>query len=53
MVFFIAFMTAFGNDTPQGRAILQGFLVFVVVANPLWGIPVAYCAGAVVGGPGD
>jgi len=47
VVFFIAFMTAFGNDTPEARIILQGVSVFAAVANPLWGIPLSYCAGAV------
>lgn len=48
MVFFIAFMTAFGNDTPEARVILQGFSVFAYFANPLWGIPLAYVFGAVI-----
>lgn len=47
MFFFIAFMTAFGNDTPASRAILHGAGAFFVVANPLWGIPLAYCAGTI------
>jgi hypothetical protein len=46
VAFFIAFMTAFGNDSPAARAILHGFGAFALVANPLWGVPVAYCAGA-------
>jgi hypothetical protein len=48
VVLFIAFMTAFGNNTPESRMILQGVSVFFYFANPLWGIPVAYCAGAVL-----
>jgi hypothetical protein len=44
-VFFIAFMTAFGNDTPLARMILKGFELFVIIANPLWGIPIAFLIG--------
>lgn len=33
-VFFIAFMTAFGNDTPQARAILQAVSVFFIFSKP-------------------
>jgi len=44
-VFFIAFMAAFGNDTPLARAILKGFELFVIIANPLWGIPIAFFVG--------
>jgi hypothetical protein len=47
LVFFIAFMTAFGNDMSEAQIILQGASVFAAVANPLWGIPLSYCAGAV------
>lgn len=45
MVFFTAFLAAFGNDTPEARLILQGVAVFVFVANPLWGVPLSYLAG--------
>jgi hypothetical protein len=45
VVFFIAFMTAFGNDSPMARAILKGFELFVIIANPLWGIPIAFLIG--------
>ena len=48
LVFFIAFMTAFGNDTPEARVILQGVSIFIIIANPLWGIPLSYCAGVVL-----
>jgi hypothetical protein len=48
VVFFLAFMTAFGNNTPEARIILQGVSVFFYLANPVWGIPLAYCAGAVL-----
>jgi hypothetical protein len=42
VVFFIAFMTAFGNDTPMARTILEGVELFAIIANPLWGIPIAF-----------
>ena len=45
VVFFIAFMTAFGNDSPMARAILKGFELFTIIANPLWGIPLAFLIG--------
>jgi hypothetical protein len=48
-VFFIAFMTAFGNDSPASRAVLRAVAAFAIVANPLWGVPVAYGAGVVIG----
>ena len=48
VVFFIAFMTAFGNPSPVASAILNGAGAFFVIANPLWGVPVAYGAGAVL-----
>lgn len=48
VVFFIAFMTAFGNPSPTSQAILHGAGAFFVIANPVWGVPVAYCAGAVL-----
>jgi len=35
VVFFIANITAFGNDTPQGRVILQAVSVFSFSLNPL------------------
>jgi hypothetical protein len=44
-VLFIAFMTAFGNDSPVAGAILKGFELFVIIANPLWGIPIAFLIG--------
>jgi hypothetical protein len=44
-VFFIAFMTAFGNDSPMAGAILKGFELFFIIANPLWGIPIAFLIG--------
>jgi hypothetical protein len=45
VVFFIAFMTAFGNDTPLARTILGGVELFTIIANPLWGIPIAFLIG--------
>jgi len=45
VIFFIAFMTAFGNDSPMARTILGGFGLFAVVANPVWGIPAAFLIG--------
>jgi hypothetical protein len=45
-VFFVAFMTALGNDTPQARLILQGIEIFGIIANPVWGLPCAYVLGA-------
>jgi hypothetical protein len=44
-VFFIAFMTAFGNDSPMAGAMLKGFEIFTIIANPLWGIPIAFLIG--------
>jgi len=45
VVYFIAFMTVLGNDTPVARTILRGVELFAVVANPLWGIPLAFLIG--------
>ena len=45
VVFFIAFMTALGNDSPMARAILNGVELFVMFANPLWAIPIAFLIG--------
>ena len=45
MVYFIAFMTALGNDTPFARMTLKGVELFAIVANPLWGIPLAFLIG--------
>ena len=42
---FIAFMTALGNETPLARMILKGVELFAVIANPLWGIPIAFLIG--------
>jgi hypothetical protein len=42
VVFFIAFMTALANDTPFAGTILRSVELFAIVANPLWGIPIAF-----------
>jgi hypothetical protein len=38
-------MTAFGNDTPLAGTILKGVEMFAIIANPLWGIPLAFLIG--------
>jgi hypothetical protein len=38
-------MTAFGNDTPLARTVLKGVELFTIIANPLWGIPLAFLIG--------
>jgi hypothetical protein len=38
-------MTALGNATPLARTILRGVELFAVIANPLWGIPIAFLIG--------
>lgn len=38
-------MTALGNDSPMARAMLKGFELFAIIANPLWGIPIAFFVG--------
>ena len=45
VVYFTAFMTALGNDTPVARTILRGVELFAIAANPLWGIPLAFLIG--------
>ncbi|OPY33350.1 MAG: hypothetical protein A4E34_02055 [Methanoregula sp. PtaU1.Bin006] len=44
--FFVAFMIAFGNPSPQSDAILDVLEIFFTVANPLWGMPAALVLGA-------
>ncbi len=46
LVYFHAFMVAFGTDTPTARAILAVAGIFIPYANPLWIIPIAYLVGA-------
>jgi len=46
LLYFIAFMVAFGNDTPGGRLYLAFFGAWATVAHPLWMIPLSYAAGA-------
>jgi len=38
-------MTAFGNDSPLARITLRGVELFVIIANPLWGVPLAFLIG--------
>jgi hypothetical protein len=45
-LFFLAFMIAFGNNTPALTAILHAIGFLLTIANPLWGIPAAYIFGA-------
>jgi hypothetical protein len=45
VVYSIAFMTALGNDTPLAGMILRGVELFAIIANPLWGIPIAFLIG--------
>ncbi|MDD1653894.1 MAG: hypothetical protein LUQ64_05040 [Methanomicrobiales archaeon] len=45
-LFFIAFMVAFGNDTPAGRLYLSAFELYATLAHPLWMVPLSYAAGA-------
>jgi hypothetical protein len=45
LVFFIAFMAAFGTDTPTSRIILEIAALWFLVAYPLWTIPLAYIFG--------
>jgi hypothetical protein len=45
VLFFVAFMAAFGNDTPTARLILQTVEIYFLVANPLWAVPLSYFAG--------
>lgn len=52
-VYFIAFMTAFGNPTPAARATLGAIEVFFRLANPLYTLPIAYIAGAYLGDRAD
>lgn len=46
IVYFIAFMTAFGNPSPTADMILDGVRIYASVANPLWSVPIAYLLGA-------
>jgi len=38
-------MTALGNDTPLARITLRGVELFAIIANLLWGIPLAFLIG--------
>ncbi len=50
VLFFCGFMTALGNETSWSRPVLRAIEVFFVVANPLWGIPLAMIFGALLAG---
>ncbi|KUG13621.1 hypothetical protein ASZ90_016351 [hydrocarbon metagenome] len=43
----VAFMAAFGNDTPTARFILAAAGIYFRIAFPLWGIPVSYVLGGI------
>jgi hypothetical protein len=45
LVYFCAFMAAFGNDTPAARLVLQVAALWFAIANPIWAIPLSYLAG--------
>ena len=45
LIFFCAFIAAFGNDTPTARFVLQVAALWFLIANPLWAIPLSYLAG--------
>jgi hypothetical protein len=45
LVFFIAFMAALGNDTPNARFILEIASLWFLIANPIWTIPISYFLG--------
>jgi len=45
VLFFLAFMAAFGNDTPASLLIIQTVEIYFLVANPLWAVPLSYFAG--------
>ena len=45
LVYFAAFMAAFGNDTPAARLVLAFAETYAIVAYPLWAIPLSYILG--------
>jgi hypothetical protein len=45
LIYFSAFMAAFGNDTPTARFILEIANLWFLIANPLWTIPISYFLG--------
>ena len=45
LVYFAAFMTALGNDTPAARLVLAFAETYAIVANPLWAVPLSYILG--------
>lgn len=50
LLFFAAFMTAFGNPTPTTSSILHATGTILTIVNPYWGIPLAYILGAYFAG---
>lgn len=51
--FFIAFMIAFGNPSPQSNAILGVLELFFAIANPIRGVPASLVLGALCIRPKD
>jgi ABC-type Na+ efflux pump permease subunit len=45
LVYFIAFMVAFGNNTAVARSILDFEKIFFLVAHPFWTILLSYFLG--------
>ena len=45
IIYALAFMAAFGNDTPGARFILAVAGIYFFVAHPLWAVPVSYVLG--------
>lgn len=50
LLFFAAFMIAFGNPTPTTGSILHAIGTILGIVNPLWGTPLAYILGAYCAG---
>ena len=46
ILFFVAFMIAFGNATPVSVTTLAVIGTILELGNPLWGIPAAWILGA-------
>lgn len=44
-IYALAFMAAFGNDTPGARFILAVAGIYFFVAHPVWAVPVSYVLG--------
>jgi hypothetical protein len=45
LVFFCAFMAAFGQPTQTALLVLQIAALWFTIANPIWAIPLSYLAG--------